>query len=199
MAMRTAKINVTGIGTLLLNNPQTVDRFNKYARRMAAINAKKARRTDDDFLELRELEIRSKLYFDDDLGVYVPGSWMMESLAVNGFRVAKLSREVVRGSLFVAEPKLKLTYANMSKVKKIEDIVMNPEFHWLANLPQKQVRVMNAFPKFQEWSFSATIEFDDKMIDPGSLTAVAQHAAKYGGFGDFRPTFGRAVAEVIHV
>lgn len=199
MAMRTAKINVTGIGTLLLNNPQTVDRFNKYARRMAAINAKKARRTDDDFLELRELEIRSKLYFDDDLGVYVPGSWMMESLAVNGFRVAKLSREVVRGSLFVAEPKLKLTYANMSKVKKIEDIVMNPEFHWLANLPQKQVRVMKAFPKFQEWSFSATIEFDDKMIDPGSLTAVAQHAAKYGGFGDFRPTFGRAVAEVIHV
>lgn len=198
MAMRTAKINVTGIGTLLLNNPQTVDRFNKYARRMAAINAKKARRTDDDFLELRELEIRSKLYFDDDLGVYVPGSWMMESLAVNGFRVAKLSREVVRGSLFVAEPKLKLTYANMSKVKKIEDIVMNPEFHWLANLPQKQVRVMKAFPKFQEWSFSATIEFDDKMIDPGSLTAVAQHAAKYGGFGDFRPTFGRAVAEVIH-
>lgn len=199
MAMRTAKINVTGIGTLLLNNPQTVDRFNRYARRMAAINAKKARRTDDDFLELRELEIRSKLYFDDDLGVYVPGSWMMESLAVNGFRVAKLSREVVRGSLFVAEPKLKLTYANMSKVKKIEDIVMNPEFHWLANLPQKQVRVMKAFPKFQEWSFSATIEFDDKMIDPGSLTAVAQHAAKYGGFGDFRPTFGRAVAEVIHV
>jgi hypothetical protein len=36
------------------------------------------------------------------------------------------------------------------------------------------------------------------MIDPGSLTAIAKHAAKYNGFGDFRPTFGRAVAEVTH-
>jgi hypothetical protein len=198
MAMQTAKIDIKGIGTLLLNNPQTVDRFNKYARRMAAINAKKTRRTDDDYLELRQLEIESKLYFDDAMGVYVPGSWMMEALAVNGFRVAKLSRDTIRGSLFVAEPKLQLTYANMNKVKTPQDIVMNSDFHWIVGLPQGQVRVMKAFPKFQDWLFSATVEFDDKMIDPGSLTAIAKHAAKYNGFGDFRPTFGRAVAEVTH-
>ena len=198
MAMQTAKIDIKGIGTLLLNNPQTVDRFNKYARRMAAINAKKTRRTDDDYLELRQLEIESKLYFDDAMGVYVPGSWMMEALAVNGFRVAKLSRDTIRGSLFVAEPKLQLTYANMNKVKTPQDIVMNSDFHWIVGLPQGEVRVMKAFPKFQDWLFSATVEFDDKMIDPGSLTAIAKHAAKYNGFGDFRPTFGRAVAEVTH-
>jgi hypothetical protein len=176
MAMQIAQIDIKGIGTLLLNNPQTVDRFNKYARRMAAINAKKTRRTDDDYLELRQLEIESKMYFDD--GVYVPGSWMMEALAVNGFRVAKLSRDTIRGSLFVAESKLPLTYAGMGKVKSPQDIVMNSEFHWVVGLPQGQVRVMKAFPKFQDWSFSATVEFN--------------------GFGDFRPTFGRAIAEVTH-
>ena len=28
---------------------------------------------------------------------------------------------------------------------------------------------------------------------------IVQHAAQYGGFGDFRPRFGRATAEVKHV
>lgn len=43
MAMRTCKVTITGVTPLLQNNPQTVDRFNKFARRMAQINAKKTR------------------------------------------------------------------------------------------------------------------------------------------------------------
>jgi hypothetical protein len=51
-------------------------------------------------------------------------------------------------------------------------------------------------PIFHNWSFETMLEFDDKTIDPSSLTHVVKHAARYGGFGDFRPTFGRATAEV---
>lgn len=199
MAMQSANVTIKGVGTLLQNNPQTVDRFNKFSRRAAAINAKKTRRTDDDYLELREIEVESKTHFDEAIGVYAPASWLMESMACNGFKVAKLSRDTIRGSVFVTDDKLKLQYEGMERVKTIRDIVMNQQFHWVAGLPQGQVRVMKAFPKFQKWSFQATIEFDDKMVDPGSLTAILQHAAKYNGFGDFRPTFGRAIAEVNHV
>ena len=38
-----------------------------------------------------------------------------------------------------------------------------------------------------------------KIIDPDSLTRIVEHTSKYGGFGDFRPKFGRAIAEVKHV
>jgi hypothetical protein len=51
-------------------------------------------------------------------------------------------------------------------------------------------------PIFNDWSFSADFEFDDKLIDPESLESIIKHAAKYGGFGDFRPTYGRSIAEV---
>jgi hypothetical protein len=199
MAMQTAKIAIKGINPLLLNNPQTVDRFNPYAKRMAAINAKKTRRTDDDYKELRELELKAKLYFDDEVGVYIPGRWVMEAIASNGFRVAKLSRDNIRGALFISDEKIKLNYKGMNKVKQSEDVVVNPEFHWVVGMPQGQVRVMKAFPKFSDWSFETMAEYDDKIIDPDSLTSIALHAARYGGFGDFRPTFGRAVAEVTHV
>jgi hypothetical protein len=40
------------------------------------------------------------------------------------------------------------------------------------------------------------LEFDDAIVDLRTLATIVKHTAKYGGFGDFRPTFGRAVAEV---
>jgi hypothetical protein len=61
------------------------------------------------------------------------------------------------------------------------------------------VRVVKAFPIFHAWSFSTGVEFDDKIIDPDSLTRIVEHTARYVGFGDFRPKFGRATAEVAHV
>lgn len=197
MAMRQASVTITGVRPLLQNNPQTVDRFNEYARRMAAINAKKTRRTDDDYLELRDIEMRSKIFFDDE-GVYVPTNWVAEAVACSAFKVAKLSRDSIRGAMFMIDSKSRLQYRGMEKVRAPEDIVKNPAFRHMMTLPQGQVRVVKAFPIFHEWSFQAGIEFDDKIIDPDSITRILEHTSRYGGFGDFRPTFGRAVAEVIH-
>jgi len=203
MTMRTAKISVVGVSPLLQNNPQTVDRFNAFAKRMKAINDKKTRRTDDDYKELSDIEIRSKIYFDDTLGVYIPASWIMQSLALNGFKVAKLGKDSVRGGLFTTEDKIKLTYQDMDKVVAPDDIVGNPFFRLAMTLKQgsgkNAPRVVKALPIFHKWSFATTVEFDDKIIDPESLTRIAAHAGRYDGYGDFRPTFGRAIAEVQHV
>lgn len=199
MAMRTANISIKGVTPLLQNNPQTVDRFNKFAKRMAQINAKKTRRTDDDYLELRDIEMESKVYFDAEMGVYVPASWLAEAIATSAFKVAKISRADIRGAMFTTDDKLKLSYRDSDKVKAVTDIVGNATFRQMLTLPQGQVRVVKAFPIFHQWSFSTQLEFDDKIIDPDSLTRIAEHTAKYGGFGDFRPKFGRAVAEVEHV
>ena len=199
MSMRTAEISITGVSPLLMNNPQTVDRFNRFAKRMAVINAKKNKRTDDDFLELRDLEMESKSYFDEKVGIYVPSSWVAEAIATAAFRVAKISKAEIRGALFTTEEKIPLIYRDMDKVKAITDIIKNPIFRIILNLPHKQQRLAKAFPIFHQWSFKTAVEFDDKIIDPDSVTRILDYTAKYGGFGDFRPKFGRASAEVKHV
>lgn len=199
MAMRQATIKITGINPLLQNNPQTVDRFNPYTKRMAQINAKKTRRTDDDYHELQDIEVRAKLYFDENVGVYVPATWISAAIAATAFKVAKISKADIRGALFTTEDKIKLNYRDSNKVKAPQDIVGNPDFRINMTLKQGQVRIVKAVPIFHEWSFQTMVEYDDKIIDPDSLTRIVEHMAKYGGFGDFRPTFGRAVAEVSHV
>lgn len=199
MSIRTLRVTVEGISPLLLNNPQTVDRFNPFSKAMARINAKKTKRTDDDYLELRNIEMRSKIYWDDAIkGIYIPSTWVTAAIAKNSFKVCKVSKEGIRGAVFANEDRLPLVYRDMKKVKTPEDIVGNETFRLMMTLKQGQVRVCKAVPIFHDWSFSCGIDFDDKEIDPDSLEHTLQHAAKYGGFGDFRPTFGRAIASVNH-
>lgn len=193
------KVTYKGIRPLILANPQTVDRFNPYARRMAAINAKKTNRTDDDYRELADLEVRSRSYWNDDTGVYVPGRWVLASIAQNSNAIAKVSKLKIRGSLFVDQETLPLTYAHQNKVKTIDDIVGNEVFRLRMILPQKGVRVAKSMPHFLDWSFSANLTYDEKTIDPDQLEAVIKYSAERVGFGDFRPTFGRCTAEVTHV
>ncbi|NBX51832.1 hypothetical protein EBT25_18300, partial [bacterium] len=49
MPIKKARLKVAGVMPLLMNNPQTVDRFNDFAKRMSVISAKKNKRTDEDY------------------------------------------------------------------------------------------------------------------------------------------------------
>lgn len=198
MSIRTALITITGTNPLLTNNSQTVDPFNKYAKALKPIKAKK-NKTDDDILELMDLEVESKVFFSEELGIYVPTTWMTEAICRAGFATAKIGRDKMRGGFFPVSDKAKLIYRGMEKVKALADIVKNEEFRHIMILPQQNVRLCKAFPIFHAWSFSVEVEFDDEVVDLPSLERIAQKTAKYTGFGDFRPTFGRGNATVQEV
>ena len=199
MSIQQANVKITGVSYLLQNNPQTVDPFNKFSKAMKAITKKRTGKTEDDLVELGNVETESKLYFDEKLGVYVPTRWLTEAICTGAFAVIKIGKDKMRGGIFAVEDKAKLNYAGSGKVKTILDVVRDPQFRHRALLPQGQVRVPKDFPIFKDWSFETQIEFDDTVVDFAGLKAVVERTAKYVGFGDFRPTFGRATAEVTNV
>jgi len=196
MAIQEMKARFTGISPLLQNNPQTVDPFNKYAKAKAPLNKKRAK-TEEDILELRRIETESKVFWDDELKVYIPARWVMASIAKNAYKIAKVSKDAIRGAVFIVEDKLQLDFDGRKQVKKINDISKNEKFHTILILPQRDVRLAKSFPIFHKWSFECSIEYDDKVIDHSSLINILEHGAKYGGYGDFRPTYGRAFFEEI--
>lgn len=195
MTMLVQTATFTGVAPLLQANPQGVSRWFPLTQRIKVINAKKTRRTDADFEELADLEVASRVYFDEKLGVYVPTRWVSEAVARKAFAVAKISRERTRGALFMAEDKVPLNYRGKAGVKKLEDVIKNPAFRHSMILPQGQVRIEKNSPIFHDWSFTATMEFDDKVFDRADLQRILEDTAHYVGFGDFRPTFGRASVE----
>jgi hypothetical protein len=195
MTMLTLTAVFTGVAPLLQANPQGVARSNAISQRIKQINAKKTKRTDADYAELADLEVASRVYFDDDIGVYVPTRWVAEAVARKAFSVAKISKQDTRGALFMVSDRAPLTYRNRDRVKVAKDIVKDPYFRHAMILPQGKVRIEKNSPIFHDWSFSTAMEFDDKVFDRGDLQRIITDTAHYVGFGDFRPTFGRARVE----
>lgn len=198
MSIQQARVTITGIGPLLQNNPQTVDPFNSYSKAKKPLTSKKSK-TEEDLVELGNLDTESKLYFDQQLGVYVPTRWLTEQIVTAAYGIIKVGREKMRGGIFATEDKAKLTYKGMNKVKTIHDVVYDTEFRHRMILPQQAIRIAKDFPIFRDWSFSTVIEFDDTVVDFNGLSSIVKRSAMYVGFGDFRPTFGRAKAEVSNV
>jgi len=194
MSIQTMRITVTGINPLLVNNPQTVDTTNEYTKKISKITKKRAK-TEEDIANLRDLEIRAKIYWEDD-AITIPTTWLTSAIHARSFKLEKISKADSRSAVFAVSPNAKLRYAKMNSVKKPEDIVKNHYFRHAMTLKQGQVRICKAMPIFHDWSFETELEFDDTIYDFDVLKNIITNAASYGGFGDFRPTFGRAKAEV---
>jgi hypothetical protein len=195
MSIKTMKITFKGIDGLLLNNPQTTDPLNKFAKEMKKLTSKR-KKQDEDILEMRRIEMRAKLYWDDEVGVFVPSSWVMAMLCANSWTRAKIKKADIRAAVFASEWKLPLSYKGKRGVKSPIDIVDNEDFQCIKSLKQGQVRVVKATPIFTDWSFTSTIEYDESMVSTDELVGLIEYGSKFGGFGDFRPTYGRAVPEI---
>lgn len=195
--MDTLKFKVTGIDSILLNNPQTVDPFNKYSKAKAIITKKGTRKTEDDQLELRRLEVESKVYFDEKIGIYVPSNWITAAIGGISFTQLKIAKKVIRGCVFPDENKIKLHFEGEEKVKSKADVSGNPAFHILQLVKQGQVRVPKAGPIFKNWSFTTSLSYESEILDRDTLEHLLTYASNYGGWGDFRPTFGRASLEIL--
>ncbi len=198
MAIKTISVKFTGISPLLQNNPQTVDVFNYYSKKKKPLVKKGAKRTDEDTMAMRIIDVESKIFLDEDTGVYIPDGWMTAFLASNT-KPRSFTLKDVRGGIFTTHHKAKLSFDGMNLVKTKEDISGNDKFIYLRTVKQGQIRLVKPFPIFHEWSFEYELEYEDTMFDIDELTAHIKHNAKYGGFGDFRPSFGRCIAEVTNV
>ena len=191
--MESIKGRITGTNPLLVNNPQTVDPLNPYMVAMKKFTGNKAKKTEESYREKNRIECESRLYFDDALKVYVPSDWVLASLCGVGFKMKKISKAMIRSAVFPTEPKLKLYYEGMERVKGIRDISTSDEFRKLLLLKQGQVKVPKCSPIFNNWHFDFEIEFDPSVLDRVDIVEMFDQAARYGGFGDFRPSYGRAV------
>jgi hypothetical protein len=194
--MKELNCKVTGKNILLMNNPQVADPLHEGAKELKAISSKRTK-TDDDYLLLSHLSIKWGVFWDNDLGIYIPSSWIFGLLCGHSFKQAKVSKKEIRSAVFINEMKFKLKYDGDKSVKSLKDIVENEKYHFRQTLKQGQVMVAKTRPQFHKWSFDFSVVFDDTLLDERTLKQILEYGFYYGGIGDFRPTFGRANIEFV--
>lgn len=190
--IETINFEVKGLpgGQLLMNNPQCVDPLNAYSKSAKEITSRK-KKSDADHLRLREIETEAKCFWDDSLGIYVPSRWITASIANSAFAVAKIAKAKIRSSVFPTEERIKLHYEGEREIAAVSQVYANG--HYVTqNLKQGQVSITKCHPAFRGWSFKTQLEIDTEILNFSDIKRIAEYASRYVGWGDFRPTFGRA-------
>jgi len=194
--MKNLKCKVIGNNEIRLNNPQAADPLNKYAKLMKEINAiHHSKKTDADREKLEHISVESKLYFNDELGVWIPSTWIMAGLGGVSFKLVGIGKKVIREGIFMNQDKMKLKYSGMKSVKKIDDIVLNPDFKAVEFHKIGTAKIAKGTPKFDHWSFEIDLDFDEEVITERELVSCVEMMVQRKGFGDYRPTYGRGLIE----
>lgn len=139
---------------------------------------------------LRELEWYTRLYFDAEIGPYIPGKNVKEVLrsAATKWR----NGENVKRSLVVPEYRIPLIYDGPRTAEEL----WAEGYRYttmVANAGAGSGRVERTRPCFEQWSLKCDLAFDPEDLDLEMLKAIVERSQKYG-LGDYRPEFGAFTA-----
>lgn len=181
---------MVGTQPLIMHNAQLSDPLNPFTKALAEITSKR-KKTDDDHAEMARRECAGGLYFDPDLGPYIPGA-NIERMLLDAARMTRDGKTVERG-LYVQSDKCRLEYDGPRDVAKL---IVDENFRFRASIKVGQQRVMRTRPVFHEWALSAEGVFDEEQISPDRLPSFAERGGRLVGLGDWRPRYGRFTAVV---
>lgn len=188
------KIRITATGTrpLLLHNVQLASPLNPYAKKLKSLNSKRVK-TDEDRMEIARVEFEGSLYFDEQLGPYIPAQNLFQSL-VAGARLNKAGKKVERG-VVVTDFMLPLVYEGPRTVEGLWG-GGGSEFVDIRPVTVQRMKVDRCRPMFREWAIEAEALIDPKVIEFDEFADVANNAGALEGLGDFRKMYGRYAVKV---
>lgn len=141
---------------------------------------------------LRELEWYTRLYFDEQLGPYIPGKNVKELLrsAATKYR----DGENVKRSLVIPDYRIPLLYDGPRTASELWDAGFRYTT-MVANAGAGSGRVERCRPCFDKWALECEIAFDPEELDAHRLQEIVKRSEKYG-LGDYRPEFGAFQTEL---
>lgn len=183
-------ITLTGTAPLLMNNIRKADPLDPMAKKLKKVTSKRTK-TDDDHVEMNQLDFFAGIYLDPDVGPYLPGENIQKCL-VEGGRINKLGKNVERG-LFIDTDVNPVAYTGP---RDIEGLWANENFRHRSAVRIGQQRIMRCRPMFRQWKCQAHGLLDTNVLNPEDLRSIAHNAGAMVGLGDWRPRFGRFTATV---
>ena len=74
MDFKVFDVQIEGISPIIFHNLRLANPLGEYAKKIKEITAKK-KKTDAELIKLQELEFLGSLYYNDEIGVYIPNQF----------------------------------------------------------------------------------------------------------------------------
>lgn len=175
-----------------MHNVRLADPDEPIVRQIAEITAKKKAMTDADQLEVARLKFFGGMYYDGEIGPYLPAANIFASL-IGAARKTRQGQVVEAGVIWLAD-KARLEY----------DGPRDPDMLWNGGdspfVDRRMVkvgasRVPGIRPIFPGWAAEISIDYDEGSLSLASLRSFAERAGR-AGIGDFRRFYGRYTAAI---
>jgi hypothetical protein len=190
--METIKVKIIGTRPLLMHADILSDPLNAATKAHKAVTSKR-KKTDDDYEFIAKSEWSSGLYFDDDIGPYIPGA-NIDAALVSGAKLCRLGTQIKRSAECIDE-RCRLEYEGPRTVIGLWDKGFY-DARTVKN-PGSSSRIVRYRPVFHRWSLECEIAYDPESIDRDQVVKCLKDAGIYSGIGDYRPKFGRFDVEVV--
>lgn len=174
-----------GTTPLLMHNARLSNPLDDVVKSMRRITGKR-KKTEEDYEELARLEHMGGLYFDPEVGPYLPGQ-NFERCLLDAARLTKAGKKIERG-VFVETDVNPIAYDGP---RTVEGLWADLNFRFMASAKVGSNRVTRTRPHFRQWLAEADGVYDPEIIDLDELADIAGTGGRLIGLGDWRPRFGR--------
>lgn len=188
--MKKFTITIQGTAPMLMHSARLSNPLDPIAKAMKKVSSKRSK-TDDDHLEMARLEHAGGLYFDDEIGPYVPGDNIWRCIQ-DAAKKRKLGQQIKSG-LIVTTDVNPLAY---SGPRTVDGLWEDENFRHQASVKVQTSRVIRTRPIFREWATEAECIYDPAQLDMADIEAIVEIAGTIIGLGDWRPRFGRFEATI---
>lgn len=186
------ELRLTGAQPLIMHNVQAADPYNPFARAMKEFTSKR-KKTDGDLLEIDRLKFLSGLYYDAEVGPYLPAPNVFRALIEAG-TITKSGKKIERGVTFLSRL-APLEYNGPRTPDELWGDNGDTPFVDRRIVVVNRSRIPGVRPIFPDWSATFDIEIDPDIIDRDEFEAIAGRAGRVG-VGDFRRFYGKFTVKV---
>lgn len=188
--LKTLRFQLQSVAPILLHNGQTADPLNPFAKAMKQISAKRSK-TDADYEELAKLEWMASLYLKE--GRIVLPDYCLESAFVSGAKKLKLGQQTKAGLFVAHHAPLQFEGCGLSP----DELWIRDENRFTIGVRVQRNKVMRTRFIAREWCAEVEIQYEDKMLNKGTVVDIVTATGEQCGMFDWRPKYGRFMAEVL--
>lgn len=188
--MKNLRVTWKGITPLIMHSCQCVNPLNPIARELKKYTSKR-KKTEEDLLKIADLEWEAGAYWNDEIGLYIPGE-NVEATLVNGGKANKKGTDIQK-YVNVTEPFIPLFYGE--KLTK-EQLVKDYRYRDTRIMTVQRARVVRTRPRFNQWHIVFNLSYNEEKIDLDTIVDAMDYSGAYVGLCDSRPKYGQFCANV---
>lgn len=186
--MKTIRFELTGTMPLMLNNPQVINPFNEFTKKLTPLTSKK-KKTDEDMLQILKLKFLASLYTDAQ-GRYIVPSEHIFSTLVAAAKERKLGASFIRSAQVIGDSVIKFKDADKTP-EQLHELGIYVDVRPVSVGSISKSKVPTARAIIPEWSIETEIWFDENQINLKDIESCMEVAGLRYGIGTYRQKYGR--------